>query len=60
MDAKQSRLNKDLSEDKKNFYKDLSKAVERYQHLPKLKINSHEHNSLLSSYEPKSYQSINI
>ena len=51
---------KDLSEDKKNIYKDLSKTVERYRHLPKLKFNSKEHDSLLSSYEPASYQSINV
>lgn len=57
---KNTKMVKDLSEDKKNIYKDLSKTVERYRHLPKLKFNSKEHDSLLSSYEPASYQSINV
>jgi cysteinyl-tRNA synthetase len=39
---------------KNELYKDLSKKVERYRHLPKLKMNNKEHSAL---YEP-SYQSI--
>jgi len=39
---------------KTDLYSDLSKKVERYRHLPKLKMNNREHAAL---YEP-SYQSI--
>ena len=39
---------------KKELYGDLSKKVERYRHLPKIKMNKQEHSAL---YEP-SYQSI--
>jgi nitrate/nitrite-specific signal transduction histidine kinase len=39
---------------KQELYKDLSKKVERYRHLPKLKMNNREYAAL---YEP-SYQSI--
>ena len=39
---------------KNELYKDLSKKVERYRHLPKLKMNSKDHSAL---YEP-SYKSI--
>lgn len=52
IDIKSGRMEKDLSENKKNIYKDLSKTVERYRHLPKLKVQNKDRNSLLSSYEP--------
>jgi hypothetical protein len=31
---------------KNELYKDLSKKVERYRHLPKIKMNNKEHNAL--------------
>ena len=56
------KLERELSDAKKDIYKDLSKTVERYRHLPKLKINgSNQFNSRdhgreqsrnLDSYEP--------
>jgi hypothetical protein len=39
---------------KTDLYNDLSKKVERYRHLPKLKMNNRDHAAL---YEP-TYQSI--
>jgi len=39
---------------KNDLYKELSKKVERYRHLPKLRVNGKEHTAL---YEP-SYQSV--
>lgn len=35
-------MTKDLAEEKRNIYKDLSKTVDRYKHLPKLKYNHKE------------------
>lgn len=47
-----NKLERGISETKKDIYKELSKTVERYRHLPKLKFNSREHASLISSYDP--------
>lgn len=47
MNTKESAIKQDL-------YKDLSKKVERYRHLPKLRVNGKEHAAL---YEP-TYQSV--
>lgn len=47
MNTKESAIKQDL-------YKDLSKKVERYRHLPKLRVNGKEHSAL---YEP-TYQSV--
>lgn len=52
IEQKSSKLERGVSETKKDIYKELSKTVERYRHLPKLKFNSREHSSLISSYEP--------
>lgn len=49
-----NRESTNLANLKQELYKDLSKKVERYRHLPKLKLNTREHAAL---YEP-SYQSI--
>ncbi len=45
---------KESSNIKQELYKDLSKKVERYKHLPKLRMNNKEYAAL---YEP-SYHSI--
>ena len=50
IDIKSGKMDRDLSENKKNIYKDLSKTVERYRHLPKLKVQSKERSAMLSSY----------
>ena len=51
LEGKRSKLDRDLSETKKDIYKDLSKTVERYRHLPKIKFNSREHSSI-AAYDP--------
>lgn len=52
LDLKNSKLQRDMSETKKDIYKELSKTVQRYRHLPKLKFNSKDHASLIAQYEP--------
>ena len=40
LEGSKHKLDRELSENKKDIYKDLSKTVERYRHLPKIKFNS--------------------